>query len=110
LYKAESQIVRLRYDQGFRDCGLPVPAIATRQQMLGRTPHLVVADAGVDSAKNEAVAQAKGVKRVCVPDYSQPFDQAPATRTGAEQAVSTAAATRRRRHATLSRARRHRRQ
>jgi transposase, IS5 family len=36
--------------------------------MLGRTPHLVAADAAFYSAKNEAAAKTKGVKRVCVPN------------------------------------------
>jgi IS5 family transposase len=38
--------------------------------MLGRTPHLVAADAAFYSAKNEAAAKTKGVKRVCVPTKS----------------------------------------
>ena len=37
---------------------------------LGRTPRLVAADAGFYSAKNEAAAIAKGVKRVCIPNRS----------------------------------------
>jgi transposase, IS5 family len=35
---------------------------------LGRVPRLVAADAGFYSAKNEAAAKAKGVKRVCIPN------------------------------------------
>jgi IS5 family transposase len=38
--------------------------------MLGRTPHLMAADAAFYSAKNEAAAKTKGVKRVCVPNRS----------------------------------------
>jgi IS5 family transposase len=34
------------------------------------TPRLVAADAGFYSAKNEAAAKAKGVKRVCIPNRS----------------------------------------
>jgi IS5 family transposase len=34
------------------------------------THYLVAADAGFYSAKNEAAAKAKGVKRVCVPNRS----------------------------------------
>jgi len=45
-------------------------AIETHQAMLGCTPRLVAADAGFYSAKNEAAAKAKGVKRVCVPNRS----------------------------------------
>ena len=33
-------------------------------------PHLVAADAAFYSAKNEAAAKAKGVKRVCIPNRS----------------------------------------
>ena len=40
------------------------------QAKLGRTPRLVAADAGFYSAKNEAAAKAKGVKRVCIPNRS----------------------------------------
>ena len=45
-------------------------AIQTHQARLGRAPHLVAADAGFYSAKNEASAKAKGVKRVCIPNRS----------------------------------------
>ena len=58
------------YDQRPSDSNLLVPAIETHQKMLGRTPHLVAADAAFYSAKNEAAAKAKGVKRVCVPNRS----------------------------------------
>ena len=40
------------------------------QASLGCTPQLVAADAGFYSAKNEAAAKAKGVKRVCIPNRS----------------------------------------
>ena len=40
------------------------------QALLGRTPHLVAADAAFYSAKNETAAKAKGVKRVCIPNRS----------------------------------------
>src|SRR5882724_7755882 len=36
----------------------------------GRAPRLVAADAAFYSAKNEAAAKAKGVKRVCIPNRS----------------------------------------
>ena len=49
---------------------LLLAAIETHQATLGCTPHLVAADAGFYSAKNEAVAKAKGVKRVCIPNRS----------------------------------------
>src|ERR1700720_3304604 len=49
---------------------LLLAAIETHQATLGCTPHLVAADAGFYSAKNEAAAKAKGVKRVCIPNRS----------------------------------------
>jgi transposase, IS5 family len=42
----------------------------THQAKLGRAPHLVAADAAFYSAKNEAAAKAKGVKRVSIPNRS----------------------------------------
>jgi Transposase DDE domain len=51
-------------------CDLLVPAIDTHQALLGRAPHLAAADAAFFSAKNEAAAKAKGVKRVCIPNRS----------------------------------------
>jgi IS5 family transposase len=45
-------------------------ALNIDQASLGCTPHLVAADAGFYSAKNEAAAKAKGVKRVCIPNRS----------------------------------------
>jgi hypothetical protein len=47
---------------------LLIPAIDVHQAKLGRVPRLVAADAGFYSAKNEAAAKAKGVKRVCIPN------------------------------------------
>jgi transposase, IS5 family len=72
LQEAENQIVidYEVYDQRPSDCNLLVAAIETHQEMLGRTPHLVAADAAFYSAKNEAAAKAMGVKRVCVPNRS----------------------------------------
>jgi IS5 family transposase len=52
------------------DADLLIPAIETHRAKLGRTPYLVAADAGFYSAKNEAAAKAKGVKRVCIPNRS----------------------------------------
>jgi len=72
LQEAENQIVidYEVYDQRPSDSNLLVPAIQTHQEMLGRTPNLVAADAAFYSAKNEAAAKAKGVKRFCVPNRS----------------------------------------
>src|ERR1700675_3047682 len=72
LQEAENQIVidYEVYDQRPSDSDLLVPAIETHQAMLGRAPRLVAADAAFYSAKNEAAAKAKGVKRVCIPNRS----------------------------------------
>jgi transposase, IS5 family len=72
LQEAENQIVigYEVYDQRPSDSDILIAAIETHQARLGRTPHLVAADAGFYSAKNEAAAKAKGVRRVCVPNRS----------------------------------------
>jgi IS5 family transposase len=72
LQEAENQIVTdfEVYEQRPSDSDLLIPSIESHQQKLGRTPHLVAADAGFFSAKNEAAAKEKGVKRVCVPNRS----------------------------------------
>jgi IS5 family transposase len=72
LQEAENQIVIAYevYDQRPSDSDLLIAAIEAHQASLGCTPHLVAADAGFYSAKNEAAAKAKGVKRVCIPNRS----------------------------------------
>jgi IS5 family transposase len=72
LQEAENQII-VDYEVYARrpnDCDLPVPAIDTHQALLGRAPHLAAADAAFYSAKNEAAAKERGVKRVCIPNRS----------------------------------------
>ena len=72
LQEAENQIIT-DYEVYARrpyDSDLLVAAIETHQALLGRTPRLVAADAAFYSAKNEAAAKAKGVKRVCIPNRS----------------------------------------
>jgi transposase, IS5 family len=70
LQEAENQIVTEYevYDRRPSDADLLLAAIATHEAKLGRTPHLVAADAAFYSGKNEAAAKAKGVKRVCIPN------------------------------------------
>ena len=70
LQEAENQIVidYEVYDQRPSDSDLLISAIETHAMKLGRTPRLVAADAGFYSAKNEAAAKARGVKRVCIPN------------------------------------------
>jgi transposase, IS5 family len=72
LQEAENQIITDYevYDQRPYDSDLLVAAIETHQTLLARTPRLVAADAAFYSAKNEAAAKAKGVKRVCIPNRS----------------------------------------
>ena len=72
LQEAENQIVidYEVYDQRPSDSDLLIAAIETHRAMLGRAPRLVAADAAFYSAKNEAAAKAKGVKRVCIPNRS----------------------------------------
>jgi IS5 family transposase len=70
LQEAENQIVidYEVYAQRPNDSDLLIPAIEMHATKLGRVPHLLAADAGFYSAKNEIEAQARGVKRVCIPN------------------------------------------
>jgi IS5 family transposase len=72
IQEAENQIVIdfEVYDKKPSDSDLLIPSIATHQELTGRTPHLVAADAGFYSAKNEARALEMGVKGVSVPNRS----------------------------------------
>jgi transposase, IS5 family len=72
LQEAENQIVIAYevYEQRPSDQDILMTAIETHQARLGRTPHLVAADAAFYSGKNEAAAKTKGVKRVCIPNRS----------------------------------------
>jgi len=72
LQEAENQIIidYQVYDRRPNDCDLLIGAIDTHQARLGRIPRLVAADAAFYSAKNEAAAKARGVKRVCIPNRS----------------------------------------
>jgi transposase, IS5 family len=56
------------YDKRPSDTDLLIPSVETHEARFGRTPRMAAADAGFYSAKNEA--EAKGVKRVCVPNRS----------------------------------------
>ena len=72
LQEAENQIVTDYevYDRRPNDADLLIPAIETHQARLGRAPYLVAADAAFYSGRNEVIAKAKGVKRVCIPNRS----------------------------------------
>jgi IS5 family transposase len=70
LQEAENQIITAYevYPERPYDSDLLIPAIDTHHALLGRVPRLVAADAAFYSARNEAAAKAKGVKRVCIPN------------------------------------------
>jgi IS5 family transposase len=72
LQEAENQIITDYevYARRPNDSDLLIVAIETHQTLLGRMPRLVAADAAFYSARNEAAAKAKGVKRVCIPNRS----------------------------------------
>jgi transposase, IS5 family len=72
LQEAENQMVidYQVYPQRPNDSDLLLPALEAHAQKLGSVPHMVAADAGFYSAKNESAAKEKGVKRVCVPNRS----------------------------------------
>jgi len=72
LQEAENQIVTDYevYERRPHDAQLLEASIAAHEARLGRVPRLVAADAGFYSASNEALAKAKGVKRLCIPHRS----------------------------------------
>jgi IS5 family transposase len=72
IQEAEAQIVTHYevYGQRPSDCDLLLPAIAAHQQLLGRKPYLVTADAAFFSQRNDSAARAGGVKRVAIPNRS----------------------------------------
>jgi transposase, IS5 family len=72
VQEAENQIITDYevYARRPNDSDLLVAAIEVHQSLLGRTPHLVAADAAFYSARNETAAKTKGVKRVCIPNRS----------------------------------------
>jgi transposase, IS5 family len=72
LQEAENQIITDYevYARRPHDSDLLVAAIETHQALLGRAPRLLAADAAFYSAKNEAAAKARGVKRICIPNRS----------------------------------------
>jgi IS5 family transposase len=72
IQEAEAQIVTHYevYAERPSDCDLLLPAIAVHEELLGRTPYLVTADAAFFSQRNEFAAQARGVKRIAIPNRS----------------------------------------
>ena len=72
VHEAEAQIITHYEVYGERpsDCDLLLPAIAVHEELLGRMPYLVTADAAFFSQRNENAAQAQGIKRVAIPNRS----------------------------------------
>jgi IS5 family transposase len=70
IQEAEQQIVTHYevYDERPCDADLLIPALDAHEQLLGHTPHLITADAGFFSTRNEATAYARGVKRISIPN------------------------------------------
>ena len=70
IQEAEEQIVTHYevYDQRPSDSDLLIPALDIHEQQFGKVPRLVTADAGFFSARNEAIAHQRGVKRVAIPN------------------------------------------
>ena len=69
IQEAEHQIIT-HYEvfaQPPSDSQLLIPAVEAHQQQLGKTPHMVAADAGFYSATNLKALEQFGVKRVSVP-------------------------------------------
>jgi IS5 family transposase len=70
IQEAEQQIVTHYevYDQRPSDSELLIPSVQVHEQQFGHAPRLVTADAGFFSARNEANAHERGVKRVAIPN------------------------------------------
>ncbi len=72
IQEAEAQIITHYevYEQRPWDSDLLLPALDVHRQLLGRMPYLLSADAAFFSQRNELAAQARGVKRVAIPNRS----------------------------------------
>lgn len=102
IQEAEQQIVTHYevYDLRPSDSDLLIPAIDIHGKQFGHVPRLVTADAGFFSARNEAAAYERGVKRVSIPNLSSKsadrralqkkrwFRKAQKWRTGCEGRIS----------------------
>jgi IS5 family transposase len=102
IQEGENQIITDYevYEKRPSDSELVIAAIDVHEKALGRTPRLMAADAAFYSAKNEAAAHDRGVKRVCIPNRSTKsaerkreqkkrwFKQGQKWRTGCEGRIS----------------------
>ena len=70
VQEAENQIVTHYqvFDERPADSDLLVDAVKTHQEVLGRTPDLVAADAGFYSQANEKALEEHGVQRISIPN------------------------------------------
>lgn len=102
IQEAENQIITdyAVYEKRPSDSELVIPALEAHEKKLGCTPRLVAGDAAFYSAKNEAAAHERGVKRVCIPNRATKsaerkreqrkrwFKQGQKWRTGCEGRIS----------------------
>jgi len=72
IQEGENQIITdyAVYDKRPSESELVIPALDAHEKKLGCMPRLVAGDAAFYSAKNEAAAHDRGVKRVCIPNRS----------------------------------------
>jgi len=70
IQEAENQVITHYevFEQRPSDSDLLVDAVAKHEEVLGRTPDLVAADAGFYSQANEKALEEKGVKHTCIPN------------------------------------------
>jgi transposase, IS5 family len=70
IQEAEHQIITdyQVFEKRPVDADLLLPSIEIHQQLLGRVPQLVAADAAFFSADNQSQAQAKGIEKLAVPN------------------------------------------
>lgn len=72
IQESENQIITdyTVYETRPSDSELVIPALESHEQKMGRVPRVIAGDAAFYSARNEAAAHNKGVKRVCIPNRS----------------------------------------
>jgi IS5 family transposase len=102
IQESENQIITDYdvFEKRPSDSELVIPAIEAHQKTFGCTPRLVAGDAAFYSARNEATAHEKGVRRVSIPSRSTKsaerkreqkkrwFKQGQKWRTGCEGRIS----------------------